>query len=170
MNSALDPGGSVSSTAPYGWDQLAALYHRYRVLASAIRIKALHPPGTITADTFRIVCWPSRETTSFVSDLMGAVQQPYGKSMDITMPYMNTFGDASTIKNYISLSKISGASPTEVAVDTGFQAAINANPSRVFYWNILGCTQSGTESLSIDCEIEMIQYTVFSERYALAST
>lgn len=170
MNSIADPGGAVSSTAPYGYDQLAGLYHRGRVLASAIRIKALHPPGTITADTFRIVCWPSRDTTSYVSDLMGAVQQPYGKSMDITMPYANTFGDASTIKNYISIAKLCGASPTEVAVDTGYQAVLNTNPSRVFYWNILVCTQSGTESLTVDCEIEMIQYAVLHERLQLAST
>lgn len=171
MNSVTDPGGSVSATAPYGYDQLATLYNRYRVLASAIKVKALHPPSNaVTADTFRIVCWPSRDTTSFVSDLMGAVQQPYGKSLDITMPYYNTFGDASTIKNYISLSKLSGASPTEVAVDTQFQAGFGANPARVYYWNILVCTQSGTESFTVDCEVEMIQYAVLNERLQLAST
>lgn len=101
---------------------------------------------------------------------MGAIQQPYGKVLDLQTPYSNQNGNASTIRNYISIAKLTGATPTEVAVDTGYQAAFNSNPSRVFYWNLMVGAQSGAESNTMLAEIEMVQYAVLHERLSLTST
>lgn len=170
MNSIVDPGVSMASTQPYGYDVLNTMYLRYRVLASAIRVRLIEASSSPPSNTLRCIVWPSPITTSFVSDPQGAKQQPYAKDLLWAAPYANNAGDAPTIKNYISIAKMAGDTATAVMNDDTYAALLSGSPQRAWYWNIIVDVPSGTVTQACTVEIDLIQYTVLFDRQSLAST
>jgi len=169
-NSISDPGGSAAATQPYGYDQLATLYGRYRVLAAAIEVETqIASTGNVTQANvpYEVTVWPSRSTTSFVSDPMGAAQQPYGKNV--------MFGNANSqavdkyIRNYMSTAKIFGVDQRAVASDDLYAAVITTDPTAQWYWNVmLGCLGAGTNTILF--RVVIIQYVEVYGRLSLSST
>lgn len=170
MNDPTDPGTSAASTQPYGYDLLISMYRRYRVLASAICVKAFDNGSTPTAETTRLIVWPSTTITSFVSDPMGALQHPYAKNLVIQKPYANNRGDAPTINNYLSIAKAAGDTAGAVMNDDAYAGLFPNSPTRLHYWNIISDVTNGSESVSIGLQIELIMYAVLFGHTSLAST
>jgi len=169
-NSISDPGGSSASTQPFGYDQLATLYGRYRVFASAIEVETqVYSSGSVAQANlpYEVTVWPSRTTTSFVSDPMGAAQQPYGKNI------MAASGNSQTtekyIRSYMSTAKIFGVDQRAVASDDLYGAVITTDPTAQWYWNImLGGFATGTNVILF--RVIMIQYVELYGRLSLSST
>lgn len=172
MNSVLDPGGAAASTSVYGYDQLNTIYARYRVVASAIRVQFYQTNAAgLSGQGCGTVVWPSPSNGSFVSDSMGALQQPYSKNQQIMIPYGSTgSGGVPTIKNYISVAKLAGVTQAEVARDDTYSALMNGDPTKLYYWVILAYADSGAETVTLRATIELVQYVHFWERNSLAST
>lgn len=171
-NSIADPGGSSAATNPYGYDQLSLLYAQYRVRASAIRATLQIDPASgstsATNNSVFFAVFPSRRTTTYTSDPMGAAQQPYGK---YTQAQGNNVSyQPATIYNYLSTAKMLGLRQQQVLGDPNLAALINADPGTKWYWHVL-VTQIGSSlSTTIEVSIEMIQYCELYDLNDLAST
>lgn len=102
---------------------------------------------------------------------MAALQQPYSKNLINQLPYMpGRGGDAPTINNYISIAKLVGDNPSAVMNDDAYGAFIGNTPTRTYYWNILSDVPTGSESISIGLQIELIMYTMLYSPVSLSST
>lgn len=172
FNSILDPGGAATSTSVYGFDQLTTIYARYRVVAAALRVQFYQTNAAgLSGQGCGTVVWPSPSNGSYVSDMMGAIQQPYAKSQQIMIPYgSTTSGGVPTIKHYISLAKLAGTTQREVFQDDTYSALMAGDPAKLYYWNILCYADSGAETVTVRATVEMIQYAALWERVSLTST
>lgn len=177
-NSLADPGGASFATAPYGYDQLVTLYSRYRIVGASINTQWTYDQNSASTaslnSTFRAIIWPSRTTTSFVSDDQGASQHPYAKTQQATFPQSSAgrYGGGMILNNYISTAKIFGDYGKAVLLDDTYASLIAASPSRQWYWNILAVAQNAGASLSASfaCQITLIQYVHLFDRQSLSST
>lgn len=169
-NSIVDPGQSVASTAPYGFDQLSALYKRYCVYGSSIEVRFdTASGGTVTFPEFLIswVLWPSLDTTNYVSDEQAARQAPYSKNGSASVSQSTSPWGAGLARSYISTSKIQAVSPARVEMDAVYHGVdMSSNPSTTgqWFWNIL---INGTGS-DVDNNIAVhFKVTYYTELYGL---
>jgi len=170
-NSIVDPGGSMASTQPYGYDILLQVYNNYRVYASAIQCEAmLGPSGSTTQANlpYQMIVWPNNATTSYVSDYQSALQQPYSKNVMLSNNTAQT--TQKILKSYMSTMKILGAPSVAILTDDLYSAAIASSPSRTWQWSIMINSISGTPDQSIIVRIALIQYTELYRLNAFAST
>lgn len=171
-NSINDPGGSGAATQPYGYDVLATMYGRYRVLAAAIEVSALTNSGdsslTTPAAMTNVTLWPSMTATSFVSDEAGAAQHPYGKRFNLS----TQIGVNNIIRSYMSTAKMYGDNILAPQIDDAYAALINANPTKIWYFNIMvtPTSSAGATSSSPIINITLIQYVELFARNSLSST
>lgn len=128
INSIYDPDGAVGGHQPYGYDQLTALYGRYRVLKTRWRVAF----GTSTG-TMHVVVLPvsGALANSIASDttFQTACEMPRARSAVIGgggSPAINLNGT-------IDLPALTGATITEYKSDDRYSAAINTDPSTVMY-------------------------------------
>lgn len=171
-NSISDPGGSGAATQPYGYDVLIQMYNRYRVLAAAVEVTAFSNSGdsslTTVASMTNLTLWPSMSSTSYVSDEQGAAQQPYCKrtSVSTQLPVNNV------LRSYMSTAKIYGDNVLAPQIDDAYAALINANPTKLWYYNIMATPSNpgGATSSNPMLNIVLIQYVEMFARQSLSST
>jgi hypothetical protein len=126
LNSIFDPNAAVGGHQPYGYDQLAALYNRYRVLRAAWKITFANQAGG-----FDIVVVPlngalaSAITTNITFET--ACEVPYAQ--------LRTQGGGGApnviVEGSMDLNKLGGVKLSEYLDDDRFEAQIGANPAEV---------------------------------------
>lgn len=148
------------------------MYGRYRVLAAAIEVSlitnstdsSLTTPAAMT----NVTLWPSTTAVSYVSDEQGAAQHPYAKRFNLNsqIPVDNI------IRSYMSSAKMYGDNILAPQVDDAYAALINANPTKIWYFNILVTPSNpvGATSSVPMVNISLIQYAELFNRNSLAST
>lgn len=149
-NSLFDPDVTSSGHQPYGFDQWSAVFQRYCVFASWIRVsvsldiplpcKFLLLPtqlntGLITSDTFESL-----------------IEQPYCKWR---VGQSSGGQDDNSLTNYMSTAKIMGQSPGLIENDDNLYALTNANPTNPWYWLLGVNSPQGDSSQTVKLVIEM---------------
>jgi hypothetical protein len=136
LNSIFDPDAAVGGTQPYGYDQAAALYNRYRVLKTSYIVHFLASTGT-----YNIAVIPSNgalnASPSDLTTFTGAVMNPWAKYAVYSLG-----AKAPTIRGKIDLNVLGGVRRMEYLTDDRFEAQIGANPAEVISLNI--ATQNPT--------------------------
>jgi hypothetical protein len=125
MNSIFDPNSAVGGTQPYGYDQLAALYNRYRVLKCRWRI-------TFSASTagYSVCVVPVNgalnATVADQTTFTSATMVPYAQYRNY-----NLGGIAPIVRGRMDLNVLGGVTSMEYLTDDRFEAQIGANPAEV---------------------------------------
>ncbi len=116
----------------------------------------------------KFTLWPSMTSLSFVSDPEGAAQQPYAKRLLIStqLPVDNV------LRSYISTAKMFGDNILAPQVDDAYSALISANPTKLWYYNILTepSNPSGATTSNPIVLVTLIQYVEMYGRLSLSST
>jgi hypothetical protein len=148
LNSIFDPDAAVGGTQPYGYDQLAALYNRYRALKT--RWKVTFSASTagynaVVVPTNGALNTPPADATSFASSSM----VPYAKF------FVYALGAKPPVTSgAIDLNVLGGVTKLEYETDDRFEAQIGANPAEVISLNIgLQNPSGGTISVSYFVEL-----------------
>lgn len=133
-NGLFDPNVSGVGQQPLGYDQLSTLYRQYRVLGSAIEATPLSTGTTNPTTMFRACVVPST-TASGYTDYDAASSQPYcTKSVAVNA----VFGIAQRpFRNKMETDLILGVDKEAMISRTDLAALNTANPSDLWYWNIL---------------------------------
>jgi hypothetical protein len=137
LNSIFDPDSAVGGTQPYGYDQLAALYNRYRVLKVRYKI-------TFLASTagYAIAVVPSNgalnPAPTDVTSLSAVAMNPWGKLVIYALG-----AKPPVVSGTISLNVLGGVRSAEYLADDRFEAQIGANPAEVISINIGTANPSG---------------------------
>lgn len=164
LNSVFDPDYTGVGTQPYGRDQLAALYGRYRVVAASVFVTfrnrgdpdngvmvAIRPASNNTT--------PSTEK-QLIEDRLSQYRIISGLSGSRTM---------TTLRGYYPMSRIFGKPSAVLRSDDLFSAAIGTNPSHVAYLNV-SLVSLNANSSPAEFTIRIVYYTIWSEPLTVASS
>lgn len=149
-NDAYDPNYTGGGNQPANYDDFAAHYTRYRVIASRITVVLLPVSGTVGTNTMEVVLYPSNSVdSSFTTN--SAMAQPYSL---FTMT--STTGPVTLIHNMTTKTAL-GQDPRTA---DRLQAKYNTDPADVWLWNLCfqtvdaSTTASAYAKVVIDYDME----------------
>lgn len=148
LNSIFDPDRTGGGHQPYGYDQLAALYNRYRVLKTKWHI--LFQGESVG---FRILAVPtngllaSAVTTAATFETASEVPRSRIFAQSASAPPV-------TINGSISLNALNGVTRTEYLGDDRFESQIAASPSEIMVLYIAWYNVSGG-TINVDFQVQL---------------
>lgn len=128
LNSLFDPNRSGTGHQPLGFDQLATLYQRYRVLKAAWKVQTVPVFGPIIPI---VAVVPTNNTTSLATAIDTACELPYSQNKLCGGIYTaaGTSPEPQSIRGSCSLDKIYGCTAAELKGSDRYQALVSADPS-----------------------------------------
>lgn len=162
-NSCFDPNYTGTGHQPLYFDQYSAIYNKYRVVGSSIRVDVVNHSIDSAA---HFAVFPSTDTQTFTS--MSQVMEQ-GRARSPKIIPLSQFGPMPIVKTYCSSRKALGLTKIQMGDDT-VEALIGQNPSQVWYWNIV--TESTTSTVDIDqiYVVKIVYYVQFFDRAIVASS
>lgn len=128
LNSLWDPNRTGIGHQPYGFDQLAGLYSRYRVIACKYVLTAVSDSANIS-----FACLPSNEAAPPISNVSEARENPRAK-----FATQNPGGTLKVLKGNVYLPALVGRTKTQYMADERYQAQVTASPTEVAVLNVYG--------------------------------
>ena len=162
-NSLFDPDLTGVGNQPFGFDEWKNLYNRYQVYASSCKVVARSNQSTASGLAMLAIV-PQLES---VLPLDGYDELGEARARKRMLAPLEA-GNATYLKNYISVRKIFGNSPAQ-ANDLTYSATPSLNPVSQFFWHIF--VQQVTNVLAtVDTQIyvEMTYYVKWYERVPLS--
>lgn len=126
LNSLFDPDiVATTPSQPYGFDQLAILYNRYRVIACSYSINFYN-----ATNVTRCVVVPGNQVL-FPNGVSDAVSNPRAR-WKVQIPG----GSTQTIKGKVYMPSVVGRNKAQYMADDRFQAQVDASPVETVDLNI----------------------------------
>jgi hypothetical protein len=168
-NGAYDPEYAAYGEQPTGYDQWAALYDKYTVVASSIKTYVVDVQGDGgDNETLLLAILPVTENSFTPTDINEVAALPYGKFAQI---YPQTDGNpgapSNTVRSYMSTEKIFGLVERAALIERNFSSATTASPNQGWYWTIFMQSANGTTSNQPDVYFEITYHVEFSDRITL---
>lgn len=128
LNSIYDPNKSGVGHQPYGRDQYAALYNRYRVIACSWRVTCI--PSN-SARVIQVATLPSNVTPTPIANVWDVREQPRAKYIcqQPGAPQQYVVG-----KSY--LPSLMGRTKAQYMADDNYQAQVGSDPSELALLNL----------------------------------
>jgi len=120
LNSLWDPDRTGTGHQPYGFDNLANLYNRYRVIATGWRVQQ---PSFSTSSSIITAGISSNDPNISWADTGVMLENPRTKYIT-----QNGGAPAETLRGKIYLPKLVGRSKTQYMADDQYQATVLASP------------------------------------------
>lgn len=138
LNSLYDPDLTGTGHQPYGFDQMAALFNRYRVYGCSYIINGYQFNSPIR---YGVVATNDAASPTNMATL---IEYPRSKS---TVQYPG--GSKSQLKGYVNLASLTGRTKAQYMADDRYQSANNDNPNEQLILNVLA--QSVSDTLQESC-------------------
>jgi hypothetical protein len=148
LNSIFDPNAAIGGTQPYGYDQLAAMYNRYRVLKTRWKIVFAAATSGYSATVVPINGALSAPVSDLVT-LTSSAMVPFSKYVAY-----NLGAKPPVVTGSMNLNVLGGVAKVEYLTDDRFEAQIGANPAEVISLNI-GIYNPTITTLSISYFVEL---------------
>lgn len=162
MNGAYDPVASVGGGTCTGWNQLASIYGKYRVLGAKIEIWAYN-----TCQSPVIVSIFARSSTGSVPSSSTEIQQKsFEYNSDVKAKQMVPFTTGNGIPRcYLSMYKsIRRLEGNRINLDEDYSSATTTTPTVQTYFDVNLCSLDGTSvSSTSNYTIRITYYTRFYE-------
>lgn len=133
LNSLYDPNRTGGGHQPYGFDTLASLYGRYRVISCGWRIQA----PTSGLQIVQVGAVPSNNLLS-IGNWATVAENPRAKYI-IQLPG----GGAQTLKGKVYMPSLMGRNKSQYMADDNYQAVVTSNPNELAILNIFTGTGTG---------------------------
>lgn len=162
MNSVFDPDAtSGSNHQPFGRDQLATLYERYRVYSTSFSVEFINE-NALTFDAGFIL----KSTSSTTTLISTAREKPYSKFMILGEQTSNQ----RRLRGYCNCAKILGVTKERYRVDDHFQAAVASNPplSPYLHVGVQACNRTGVNT--VYCSVTIYYKVCFFQRVPLTQS
>lgn len=128
LNSLFDPNRTGIGHQPYGYDQLSALYNRYRVISCKYVLSAISDSANIA-----YACLPANDTAAVISNVSEARENPRCK-----FATQNPGGNLKVLKGNVYLPTLVGQTRTQYMSDDRFQAIVGSSPTELCVLNVFG--------------------------------
>lgn len=168
-NSLFDPDFTGTGHQPYGFDQLSALYHSYRVYGSKIRVGAMqwrsagHTTGAEPETFMDIGVFPYTQSSPPFTGFHQMKEVPYFKFRQQASALAK--GSGVIMKSFGSTTKVCGEPSSKVKYEDGYAADVTANPAIPWFWHIIvdESTDQGN-SIRIEFDVDLTYYCEFYDR------
>lgn len=155
LNSLFDPNRSGIGHQPYGRDQLAALFNRYRVFGCSYSLSFYNSSTSAKV----AVCPANIEMgAATTSEIMENPQSKWA----IQIPG----GSQKVIKGYVNLPKLTGRTKAQYMADDRYQAEVSTSPAELLILNIFGGSIADA-GITIDCAINLTFHVEWFDRQSL---
>jgi hypothetical protein len=153
INSLFDPNFTATGSQPVGFDEMAAIYNKYRVYRAEIET-------TLScADTAAVACVATPDNPAYLTTIvLGGM--PHAK---VGMTVKN--GPPARFKTMVDIHTVFGVPFITLESDDQFASGVTTNPTNTAFWNIAFDTIGATDVCSITQRIKM--YTRMYKRDAL---
>lgn len=163
LNSCFDPDRSGVGHQPYGWDQIAALYNRYRVLKCKWKVSF-----GASSDTYRWVIVPINGLLN--ASITNATTYEAACENPRAISGFQCFGAGEIVKRgTTALNNLNGVTRTEYLADDRYESLTTASPSEVMTLTI-GLQNQTAATLIIPFTVEMIFETDLHDPLPLAQS
>jgi len=152
-NGLFDPDVTGTGGQPANFDDWSALYSRYRVWGSRLKVNIV--PNVNATDPTIWVIGPAHVSTAISLATQPDFQaQPYTQARVLTL--YTTGEPRCTFTQNMTTSKYLGLSQTEFEGRDDLAALTSANPAKQWYWKITATNvdTTGTTDLCINVEID----------------
>jgi hypothetical protein len=159
MNSLYDPDFTGSGNQPEYFDQLAALYNRYRVYGSAIKVTCIpFTAGTQNNVPVNVVLVPSAQSlASYGIEDAAGLPRAQNRVSTGNMDYKNQTMVASH-----SVSEILGVKDVEGA--DRLQALVSSSPAEECLWSVVARSADNTTAASLAISVRITYDCEFFDR------
>lgn len=154
LNSVYDPDQSGAGHQPHGYDQLAALYSRYRVKGVYVELEARQRAN----HGLQVALLPNNSTAGIL--MSQALESPEGATQVIT----SSNASPVLIKRYFDCAQITGVSRATYMADDRYQAQVGSNPSEAICLHQLAASVDGVTYNDYEFVMRMTFNVVFFDR------
>jgi len=151
MNSLYDPNRTSTGHQPLGFDQISALYQRYRVLTAKVSITNLNQSTSTTFGYWTFIVDSTTSTT--VYNLIERAK--YAKIMNV-----NSSSPENRITQKVDCAGIVGCSPVHYQSDDRYSAVVSSSPVETIIGHI-GGQQLGTTGSTLWLAVQIEFYAEF---------
>jgi len=127
LNSLFDPDLTGTGHQPYGYDQLAVLYNRYRVIGTSWHVTCLKQSAAVV-----LAALPANETTSAIITCSEMRENPRAKFIN-----QNPGSAVKVLSGYTSIPSLVGRTKSQYMADDRYQSDVTTSPSEFARLNIL---------------------------------
>lgn len=163
LNSLFDPDQSGVGHQPYYYDQMTAMYQRYKVNGCLVELTFSNP--TIDGVDLIMMVQPSSST---ISTLTGGNTPDYLERPQSVVRELNNSGSQKVhIKQYFDIARIEGLSKLQFSSANSdvYCANYNANPGATVTLALAaGCYTQGISGAAVNCFVKLTYYAVLYER------
>jgi hypothetical protein len=153
-NDVFDPNFTGTGGQPTYFDQLSALYNRYRVYASAIEVRFYNT--TVAQTTYvDMVLVPVNQTLAGTS-VQNAMTLPNAKFQTTNNVVTKTMTHARTTGEQLGVKDVEGADR--------LQAQVTASPAERWLWAIGARSYDDTTAATIGIDVRISYYCEFFDR------
>lgn len=166
LASLYDPEFGLGGHQPYGFDQLALLYRKYKVNAVLVELTCTDPSedGLVIGCTFQ----PPNGAYTLAGKTPDILKE---KPMCVTRPINNTGSQLVRIKQYMPMSKISGLTPLQFKADIDlFTATTSANPTAEPYFRFAVASDRAASGAGLIMRVKVTYFATFYERITLTQS
>lgn len=152
LNSVYDPDqtGVLTGHQAYGFDQLAALYNRYRVIACGWRLNLAVGSATVP------VIMTAMPANTVVTASTGSEIRENPRSKYITQ---NPGASSAILKGKSYIPSLVGRSKAQYMADDRYQSEVTGNPAEQAILNIQTWTGSDAYAPGVQVQV-LLEYTV----------
>lgn len=161
-NSCFDPDYTSTGHQPLYYDQYCAMYGKYRVTASSLKVDVVNNSG-ISALSY--IVYPNTDIQTFLST-SDTLEQSLARTARL-VPIAQRV--SSYMKSYATTRKICGLSKGQ-SEDTEYTSTTGSNPGSIWYWNC--CFESADRASNVDISVrfELVYYVQFFDRLPVAQS
>lgn len=123
LNSLFDPERTGGGHQPYGYDPLAGLYNRYRVIACSWRA---HIPTGATGTPVTLVALPSNDVNRLFADVSIIQENPRAKYI-----VQNSGAKCEHLTGKSYLPSLMGRTTAQYMADDNYQAIVTSSPAEL---------------------------------------
>lgn len=149
LNSLYDPNRTGAGHQPYGFDTLATLYNRYRVISCGWRITA----PTTGSQVVQMGALPANNVIS-IGNMYTIRENPRAKYV-VQLPG----GGAQTLSGKIYIPSLMGRNKSQYMADDNYQALVTASPAELAILNIFTGTATGAPLVQQNVNV-LLEFTV----------
>lgn len=162
-NSLFDPDYTGVGHQPYGFDQLAILYTKYRVYGMKYKITCTNIAAVPV--NVAVVLKPVNTPSTVWSTI---AEKPYNQVRHLAP--QGAGGSIKVINGYVQNHKLLGVSKQEYRIDDDFDASMGGNPTTVAYLHVYVEAPAGTAAHNVYVDVQLTYFASMFSRVPLAGS
>jgi hypothetical protein len=165
LNSTFKPDFTNAGHQPYGRDQLAALYAKYRIRKCAIDIEFIDP------SIDGILCAVQVQASTVATTLSGrTINQVCEDPLTFSSPISNSGVQKVVFRTVVDIASVEGITRTQFEGDSNYAALVGASPTNVPLLRIATASTSGATQPTLVARVKLTFIGEFYQRNLLGQS